>query len=40
MTSNSFPTEMKDEFIKGASEIDLFRSGPGGENERRLLRHS
>ncbi len=27
MTSNSFPTEMKDEFIKGASEIDLVRSG-------------
>ena len=27
MTSNSFPAEMKDEFIKGASEIDLVRSG-------------
>ncbi len=27
MTSNSFPNEMKDEFIKGASEIDLVRSG-------------
>ena len=27
MTSNSFPTEMKDEFVKGASEIDLVRSG-------------
>ena len=27
MTSNSFPPEMKDEFIKGASEIDLVRSG-------------
>ena len=27
MTSNSFPAEMKDEFIKGAREIDLVRSG-------------
>ncbi|HAH67152.1 MAG TPA: glutamate dehydrogenase [Gammaproteobacteria bacterium] len=27
MTSNSFPSEMKDEFVKGASEIDLVRSG-------------
>ena len=27
MTSNPFPSDMKDEFIKGASEIDLVRSG-------------